>query len=122
MSVIRRGDSGVAVADIRARLVRLSLIDVDPDRATASLDDDVEFDHDVEQAVRTFQQQRGIPVDGIVGPQTLRHLDEVLGYAVAVLETHRQSAHGIDVALFGGLATPDGGFNWVGDGADTFVI
>ena len=99
MSVIRRGDSGVAVADIRARLVRLSLIDVDPDRATASLDDDVEFDHDVEQAVRTFQQQRGIPVDGIVGPQTLRHLDEArwaLGDRVLAF-TPGHLIHGDDV-------------------------
>ena len=98
MSVIRRGDSGVAVADIRARLVRLSLIDVDPDRATAS-DDDVEFDHDVEQAVRTFQQQRGIPVDGIVGPQTLRHLDEArwaLGDRVLAF-TPGHLIHGDDV-------------------------
>jgi len=38
--------------------------------------EDAEFDDAVEQAVRTFQQQRGIQVDGICGPQTLRHLEE----------------------------------------------
>lgn len=78
MPVIRRGDTGVAVADIRARLVRLQLLDV---RAAEAPADDEDLDHAVydealEQAVRTFQQQRGIPADGVVGPQTLRHLDE----------------------------------------------
>jgi N-acetylmuramoyl-L-alanine amidase len=74
MAVLRRGDTGVAVADIRARLVRLLLINPDTE---ASLDA-AEYDDAVEQAVRAFQQQRGIPADGICGPQTLRHLDEAL--------------------------------------------
>jgi N-acetylmuramoyl-L-alanine amidase len=34
------------------------------------------YDEALSHAVRAFQQQRGIPVDGIVGPQTFRHLDE----------------------------------------------
>lgn len=72
MTVLRRGDTGVAVADIRARLVRLRLLDPESE---ASLDA-VEYDDAVEQAIRAFQQQRGIPADGICGPQTLRHLDE----------------------------------------------
>jgi N-acetylmuramoyl-L-alanine amidase len=71
MAVLRRGDTGVEVADIRSRLVRLRLLQSDD----ASLED-AAYDDDVEQAVRTFQQQRGIAVDGICGPQTLRHLDE----------------------------------------------
>jgi N-acetylmuramoyl-L-alanine amidase len=67
--LVRRGDSGDAVADVRERLVRLRLLPSAPQG-------DAVFDEDVEQAVRTFQQQRGIPVDGIVGPQTFRHLEE----------------------------------------------
>lgn len=70
--LVRRGDTGSAVADVRERLVRLRLLDA----STASAPDDAGFDAAVEQAVRTFQQQRGIPVDGIVGPQTFRHLEE----------------------------------------------
>jgi N-acetylmuramoyl-L-alanine amidase len=35
-----------------------------------------EFDAELDHAVRTFQQERGITVDGIVGPQTMRRLDE----------------------------------------------
>ena len=52
MAVLRRGDTGVAVADIRARLVRLRLLEPDTE---ASLDA-AEYDDDVVQAVRAFQQ------------------------------------------------------------------
>jgi N-acetylmuramoyl-L-alanine amidase len=34
------------------------------------------YDESVEIAVRTFQQQRGLSVDGVVGPLTFRRLDE----------------------------------------------
>jgi N-acetylmuramoyl-L-alanine amidase len=34
------------------------------------------FDQDVDAAVRVFQQDRGITIDGIVGPQTFRRLEE----------------------------------------------
>jgi N-acetylmuramoyl-L-alanine amidase len=34
------------------------------------------FDDDVDVAVRAFQQQRGLTIDGIVGPQTFRRLEE----------------------------------------------
>ena len=34
------------------------------------------FDADVDRAVRQFQQERGIAVDGVVGPQTYRRLEE----------------------------------------------
>ena len=72
MAVLRRGDTGVAVADIRARLVRLRLLETDSEAPF----DAAEYDDAVEQAVRAFQQQRGIPSDGVCGPQTLRHLEE----------------------------------------------
>jgi len=64
---VRRGDTGAAVAEVRARLAHLDLC---PDVGT-----DV-FDDELDQAVRTFQQDRGITVDGIVGPQTFRRLEE----------------------------------------------
>jgi len=69
--LLRRGDTGPAVADVRERLVRLSLLAPAPDASASA-----EFDADVEHAVRTFQQSRGIPVDGVIGPQTFRHLEE----------------------------------------------
>ncbi len=63
----RRGDSGPAVADIRAHLVQLNLLSDEPSDL---------FDQSVDQAVRHFQQQRGTLVDGMVGPITWRLLDE----------------------------------------------
>jgi len=69
----RRGDTGPAVAEIRDRLGRLGLLarpepGLDPSTAA--------FDDAVDRAVRAFQQQRGLTVDGVVGPQTFRRLEE----------------------------------------------
>ncbi len=65
----RTGDTGAGVAEIRARLALLDL--VGDGAATAD-----EFDEALDQAVRDFQQQRGLVVDGIVGPITYRMLEE----------------------------------------------
>jgi len=35
-----------------------------------------DFDSSVDMAVRSFQEQRGITVDGVVGPETFRRLEE----------------------------------------------
>ena len=70
MSGIRRGDHGAAVAEIRSRLGQLGLLD-----ETAPGDAQT-FDALLDRAVRTFQQERGITVDGIVGPNTFRRLEE----------------------------------------------
>lgn len=70
-SLLRQGDSGPGVADIRARLQHLGFCEP-AGRHTAQ----DTFDEGMADAVRAFQQHRGIPVDGVVGPQTFRHLDE----------------------------------------------
>jgi N-acetylmuramoyl-L-alanine amidase len=67
--LIRRGDVGPAVAEIRSRLAHLGLCG---DASNAS----EEFDATLDRAVRAFQQERGITVDGVVGPQTFGRLDE----------------------------------------------
>jgi len=54
MRVLRRGDVGPAVAEVRSTLAALELLP--PSRGMA---DQAPFDGDVEHAVRTFQQQRG---------------------------------------------------------------
>jgi N-acetylmuramoyl-L-alanine amidase len=96
----RKGDRGPAVAEIRARLARLGVLSgskhVQAERplrtlmypADGGLDDthpsqwettalaSGEFDGEVEEAVRRFQRERGITVDGIVGPETFRRLEE----------------------------------------------
>jgi N-acetylmuramoyl-L-alanine amidase len=64
MLPLRRGDAGTAVADVRRMLASIGLLDnTAPQRADA-------FDHATELAVRHFQQQRGISVDGSVGTET----------------------------------------------------
>ncbi len=81
----RRGDQGQAVAGIRARLELLGLVDHDsatPDR----------FDDGLDRAVRAFQQQRGLSVDGIVGPTTYRVLDEARWRLGDRLLTHTPGA------------------------------
>ncbi len=70
-SLLRLGDTGPAVADIRQRLHRLGFVDQPGRHAATSV-----FDEALADGVRAFQQHRGIPVDGIVGPQTFRHIDE----------------------------------------------
>ncbi len=61
MQLFRRGDSGPAVAEVQAALVTLGLL-----RQPA----DAVFDQPTDWAVREFQQNRGLVVDGIVGPET----------------------------------------------------
>ena len=64
MQLFRRGDTGPAVAQVQAMLARLGLLAVPEDG----------FGEDTDRAVRTFQQQRGVSVDGMVGPETYRAL------------------------------------------------
>ena len=71
----RRGDHGAAVAEIRGKLGLLGLLAegegaelLDPAGAL--------FDEGTDRAVRAFQQQRGISVDGVVGPLTYHALEE----------------------------------------------
>ncbi len=79
-SVFRHGDSGPAVAQIIGLLTRIGLLgDAAVPTGTVfdePLSDGPVFDEPVELAVRTFQQERGLTVDGVVGPLTFRRLDE----------------------------------------------
>jgi N-acetylmuramoyl-L-alanine amidase len=72
-AVFRHGDSGPAVAQITGLLNRIGLLG---DGGVSVPDPERVYDDDVELAVRTFQQQRGLTVDGVVGPLTFRRLDE----------------------------------------------
>ena len=69
MQLVRRGDRGLVVAEIRSKLAVLGLL------SEAGPADGV-FDEACDSAVRHFQQRRGLMVDGIVGEQTYRALDE----------------------------------------------
>lgn len=91
-SVLRHGDTGPGVIEIRDRLVQLGLLHADNSITT--------FDDNLEDALRVFQQSRGLTVDGIAGPQTLRRLEEArwtLGDRVLTY-TPGHLVHGDDVA------------------------
>lgn len=66
--MLRRGDHGAAVGDLRAALTSFGLLP--PAEGAEAWD----FDADADAAVRAFQQQRGLIVDGCVGPVTEREL------------------------------------------------
>ncbi len=71
MSILRRGDRGGAVTEIRAALAALGLVDSpDADLTTGRHVAVDVFDGDLDHAVRAFQQQRGLLVDGMVGEAT----------------------------------------------------
>lgn len=89
--LLRLGDSGPAVSEVRAALTALGFLRLpvpDPPgqadfaapaprsrRVEAAGDPDL-FDDRLDLAVRAFQQSRGLSVDGIIGPDTIRTLDE----------------------------------------------
>jgi N-acetylmuramoyl-L-alanine amidase len=69
MQLLCRGDTGPAVAQLRAMLISQGLLPpLDSDTAIDG------FDLAVEHAVRAFQQRRGLITDGIVGLATYQAL------------------------------------------------
>src|SRR3954470_15065249 len=64
MQLLRRGATGSAVAEVRRMLATIGLLN-NTDPASADV-----FDEATELAVRHFQQNRGLSVDAIVGPET----------------------------------------------------
>jgi N-acetylmuramoyl-L-alanine amidase len=72
----RLGDRGDAVAHIRGLLAGIGLLPDETGTPGTGPDPSGDFDEHLDRAVRAFQQQRGLTVDGIVGPLTYRALDE----------------------------------------------
>jgi N-acetylmuramoyl-L-alanine amidase len=68
-NLLRRGDTGPRVTELRDLLASLGIWVSPPARAHD------EFDAGLEQAVRAFQQRRGLIADGIIGHQTAWVLD-----------------------------------------------
>lgn len=98
---LRCGDRSAEVTEIRATLTALGLLEsADDDLTTGKhLALDV-FDNEVDQAVRAFQQNRGLLVDGIVGEATYRALKEA-SYRLGARTLHHQFGapmYGDDVA------------------------
>ncbi|GAA2367834.1 MULTISPECIES: N-acetylmuramoyl-L-alanine amidase [Gordonia] len=105
MQVLRLGDHGSAVAEIRAILATRGLL---PDAAPTPPSTtqgpwsppEAVFDKDCDRAVRAFQQERGLIVDGIVGYATYTALREASYRLGARILLYRLSAPmtGDDVA------------------------
>ena len=121
--LLRRGDRGPAVAAVRHALVSLQKLAAgDPTTDPA----DVEFDKDTDAAIRQFQQERGLIVDGIVGPVTVRSLtdarwtlgDRTLAYTLsAVMSGDDVTALQVRLAELGyNTGRPDGIFGPLTDG------
>jgi len=73
MEPLGPGSTGPAVADVRAALRSLGLLQPDGDGAGTVAE---VYDHATELAVRHFQQVRGLSVDGRVGEETYQALSE----------------------------------------------
>ncbi|MFC5136844.1 N-acetylmuramoyl-L-alanine amidase [Actinomycetospora rhizophila] len=92
MQLLSRGDAGPPVAEVRAALEEMGILE--PAGPGPAL-----FDDQLEQAVRIFQQHRGLITDGIVGPATYRALRDArwaLGDRMLLLNT-QQPLTGDDV-------------------------
>lgn len=72
MQPLGPGDHGAAVADVQAVLRGLTLLAA----PAADPGGDAVYDRATELAVRHFQQVRGLSVDGLVGEETYRALNE----------------------------------------------
>jgi N-acetylmuramoyl-L-alanine amidase len=79
MQPLRLGDRGPAVADVQISLRILGLLPEDGSRISGTDGEGLEtaeFDAATDTAVRHFQQVRGLSVDGRVGEETYRALNE----------------------------------------------
>jgi N-acetylmuramoyl-L-alanine amidase len=101
MSSLRRGDRGLPVTEIRVALAALGLVDNPEAELTTGKHIALDaFDDDLDQAVRAFQQDRGLLVDGVVGAATHRALREASYRLGARTLAHQFGApmYGDDVA------------------------
>jgi N-acetylmuramoyl-L-alanine amidase len=137
VKLLRLGDRGLGVAEARAALAHLSFLPAAPRQPGDGLvvgtggADHTEvatgpgadlFDQDLDRAVRAFQQSRGLSIDGIIGPDTARALEEArhrlgdrllyhvpshpfIGDDVAALQ-QRLSNMGFDVGRSDGIFGP----------------
>src|ERR1035437_10212337 len=69
VALFQLGDRGAAVRSIRA------LLHATGDLAPSTVEASDVYDEEVAQAVRAFQQRRGLLVDGVLGPHTHIALD-----------------------------------------------
>ena len=91
MALHQKGDKGAPVRDIQDRLAALGFsCDADPPG---------EFDEETERAVKAFQKERRLAVDGTVGPETWRTMVDA-GFVLGDRQLYHRMPmlHGDDVA------------------------
>lgn len=88
-NLIRLGSRGLSVVDIQRRLRKLNYV-ID--------DNEFDFGKSTETAIKRFQQNRGLLVDGIVGPETWQDLNEA-SYSVGnrILSLKKPYLRGDDI-------------------------
>jgi len=99
--IVRRGDRGAAVVEIRSALAALGLLESPDEGITTGRQVALDtFDEELDHAVRAFQQRRGLLVDGLVGDATYRALKEASYRLGARTLAHQFGApmYGDDVA------------------------
>ncbi len=91
--ILRRDSAGKAVRDLQQRLAAAGYVPIEDDAGV--------FGPATEASVRTFQEARGIRVDGICGPETWAALVES-GFALGdrLLYERSPNLRGDDVAEF----------------------
>ncbi|MGN6332893.1 MAG: N-acetylmuramoyl-L-alanine amidase [Motilibacteraceae bacterium] len=117
----RLGDRDPAVAEIRDKLVQIGLLPTGGGATDPGAEET--FDAALDRAVRAFQQERGLTVDGVVDADTYRTLDEarwrlgdrilshtvshqLVGDDVAALQ-RRLSELGFDTGRIDGMFGPE---------------
>ena len=99
-SVLKKGDKSTAVMELQNKLIKLHF-DMSADGIFGSI---------TENAVKTFQQEKGLTVDGIVGPRTMEAIDDAtVGSGEYLKVTTYQSlvnALGVGKLVVDGLVGP----------------
>ena len=97
--ILRNGDEGKDVAELQTLLIRLATAQNDESYLVGFYGADGDFGDNTESAVRSFQRDYALTVDGIVGEKTLNRL-------YAALESGGEGAavNPAEVRIFGGNA------------------
>jgi hypothetical protein len=110
--VLRPGDEGEAVEDLESKLSSIGYFPGVPDST---------YDSDTESAVRVFQRDYRLGVDGKVGPATGGLLDDIVAGTSSIVMAYQEGVGGVPFgalvesalpALIDLLGTPDYTLGW----------
>lgn len=109
VKTLRKGDKGKAVMDLQEKLLRLGY-------SLPKYGADGDFGKETEAAVKAFQKDHGLNVDGVAGPATLSALDAAIGsqpvedlYTVTIPHQDKTQAEALCSAYPAATMTKEGG-------------